>query len=383
MPPVPNFNFREQEIKEIHDAVESNDNKDKLWFVVHALAGTGKSEIARKYAAEYSSYYGRNCVWINSSSRKSLETAFIEIAERCELQIKDDDKKLKPMDYIINKVHEHLRIDRVLYVFDDVTNVMDIRDFLPDYVSSVSLITTQLTKWPKYEFRLRHLNMFNEDESNKYLVDCINEENKLIVGKATLAKIVTLLGGHPLALQQFVKAISNFSKDTVDQFINAFKSQTCKSLTLDMSLPPSNVTAIAAIKVNIERLKSSTDTELAISILNTVMYLDITEISMEVINMLFGDCDLLDITNAIQQLHSRSLLTNQNTAEGIQFLTVHSLIQKTVLLLHNETGCTSNYLEKCITTFLNAIKKNFWDDWFFHCNFGEYWVKHFLYNNDK
>jgi len=278
--PVSNFNFREQEIKEIHDAVEKCNNKDKLWFVIHALAGTGKSEIARKYIEEYCSYYNGNCVWIKSSSQESLESSFTGIAERCKLQIRDEKGDLKKIDYIIDKVHEHLRIDKVLYIFDDVVNQVGVHDFLPCYPSSVSLITTQLADWPEPEYKVKELGMFNADESSKFIVDSIKEEHRATISKETLDEIFILLGGHPLALQQFVKATTNFSNNSVERFITAFKSKLYKSLNLDTSLPPSKVSAIAAISINIERLRTSSDTELAASILDTAVYLDITEFSM-------------------------------------------------------------------------------------------------------
>jgi len=365
--PVSNFNFREQEIKEIHDAVE-NCNMDKLWLVIHALAGTGKSEIARKYAEEYRSYYSGNCVWIKSSSSQSLETAFIEIAKRCELQIRDDNGNLKGIDYIITKVHEHLRLDPVLFIFDDVVATKDIQEFLPDYPSSVSLITTQLANWSEPEYKVKELKMFNADESGKFLVDCIKEEHKQTISKETLEELLSLLGGHPLALQQFSKAASNFSKNTLGRFITDFKSKLYKSLNLNMSLPTSNVSATAAISINIERFRTSNDTELAITILDTAVYLDITEISMEVIEMLFNDCDILDVTNAIQQLHSRSLLNKRNTSESVQILTIHSLVQETVLMLYKKNKCTND-----------DIVRNSMDGHFFHSSFGENWTKHFLY----
>ena len=110
--------------------------------MVHALAGTGKSEMARKYAEVYRSYYGGNCVWIKSSSKESLESSFTKIAELCELPIKDANGNTKSIDYIVNEVHKHLRMDAMLYIFDDVVDQNDIRDFLPDYPSSVTIITS-------------------------------------------------------------------------------------------------------------------------------------------------------------------------------------------------------------------------------------------------
>lgn len=359
-PPVANFSFREEEMKEIHDIIVENSSKDKLWFVIQALAGTGKSEMARKYAEEYWSYYGGNCVWIKSSSQDFLEKAFAEIAECCELQTKDEFGNLKGIDYIIRKVHEHFKIDPFLYIFDDVVNIMDVQSFLPKSLSSVSLITTQIAEWPD-EFEVIELKMFNVDESSKFLFDSIKVEHKEAIDSKTSGEIFDLLGGQPMALQQFVTAINN-SKGSLEKFITAFIKKRGESLNLDISLPKLKVSAIAAININIERLRMSKNTELATEILETAVYLDITEISMAVFEMLFSDYDILDISNAIHQLHLRSLVIERD-----KLLSIHSLVKEAILIKHNEMECSNKYIANCMNTFDRLDDALLWSEpWYKH-----------------
>ena len=165
---VGSFTGREHLLKQIYQKIEQNKNK-AYHLVLHATAGTGKSEICRKYVEEYGKHFNENAIWLKSDSEDSLNKAFIELAEQLKIEIRDQQQNLKNMTAIIASVYNYLDDVEALFVFDDAWEFDIIKRFLPPYQKYTALITSQKNEWPTPDFEKVPINPFTDIESKTLL----------------------------------------------------------------------------------------------------------------------------------------------------------------------------------------------------------------------
>ena len=102
----------------MHQQIEHNKNQ-VYRLVLHAAAGTGKSEVVRRYVEEYKEQFNENVIWLKSDSEDSLNKAFIELTEHLKIEVRDQHQNLKSMATIITSVYDYLDDIETLFVFDD------------------------------------------------------------------------------------------------------------------------------------------------------------------------------------------------------------------------------------------------------------------------
>ena len=338
-----------------------------LRIVVHGMSGLGKSEIVRKYCDENGQTFDGNILWIDSTNKSTLESSFKDIAESLlRLDVKDDNGHYKGNSFIVDSVHKHFRSEKVLFVFDDVTDIKMLESFLPNYPESCALITSQLAEWPN-SFTLCKLKNLENTESELFLNNNLEGHVKLNADQTT--KVCEILQGHFLAMQQFVASINNTVLD-IDEYIKQLESKTAKMLNRTFQ---GDKSTIAAIQINMDRLNSTQDSNLASNILSHLAYFNGDEINFDVLKVLFPEQDGADLETALQKLSSYSLINKRNR----NIITVHSLIQETLKYEHDKMSNREMYLKNCIKMFQNQL--NVKEEISQHSQFAEKWYQQFIY----
>ena len=364
--PVTNFCGRNSELKHIHDIVESGKNS-MLRIVVHGMSGLGKSEIVRKYCDKYGKTFDDNILWIDSTNKPMLETSFRSIAETLlKLEIKDQNGHYKGNHFIVDSVHQYFRSEKVLFVFDDVTDINMLKPFLPSYSDSCSIITSQLADWP-ISFQPCKIKKLGIIDSELFLNNNLGDHVQLNAEQTT--KVCEILQGHFLALQQFLASIKNTVLE-VDEYIELLDSKTAKMLNTTFQ---GDKSTIAAIQINMERLNSTQGSNLAYEILNHLAYFNGEEINFDILKVLFPEYDRADLETALQKLSSYSLINKRNR----NIITVHSLVQETLKYEHDDMSDRETYLKNCLRMFQNQL--NVEKEILQHSQFAEKWYQQFIY----
>ena len=133
-PPISSFVGREKDIQRIHEnLIKMEDNKIAL--VITGFGGVGKTELVRHYCQEYGAkFYKSNTIWINTESVASITSAFNNVAELIKLGVKDAKGNFIDLKVVITKVFRFFAATNVLFVFDNVVNITDVKDFLSLHV---------------------------------------------------------------------------------------------------------------------------------------------------------------------------------------------------------------------------------------------------------
>ncbi|XP_066916790.1 uncharacterized protein [Clytia hemisphaerica] len=324
--PVSTFRGREKVLKEISDKVDQNED---LKLVIHAVAGTGKSEIVRQYYELNSAKFEQNILWIKSDTEDSLNASFIDIGEQLRLEVKDQNGSYKGINSIVDCVYRYLDDVPMLFVFDDVTDQKKLIKYLPSFKKQTVLITSQKSGWTQLEFESIHLEPFDEAESKKM----IRENSTKSLSEVQLNEVAQLIQGHPLSLQQFVAFINRTDLDVAD-FVQYFKAETGKPL---FETPYAH-SAVEAIKVNIDRLVSEdVESQLAVKVLKRLCYIDSEEVSMSVVKIICRDFHEVEVDSALFLLQELSLVNIRNLERrsGEAIVSIHSMIRETVLVINS------------------------------------------------
>ena len=120
--PVESFTGRTKELDELHELVQ---RKNELTVIsqitsISGLGGIGKSELARKYAHEYSQKYDGNVIWINAESYGILVESFHRLTQdELEISTKNIDGKEKDIKSIVKDVYKYFAKRKSLFIFDN------------------------------------------------------------------------------------------------------------------------------------------------------------------------------------------------------------------------------------------------------------------------
>ena len=133
-PPISSFVGREKDIQKIHESL-INMEDNKIALVITGFGGVGKTELVRHYCQEYGAkFYKSNTIWINAESVASITSAFNNVAEIIKLDVKDAKRNFVDPKVVLTKVFRFFAATNVLFVFDNVVNITDVKDFLSLYV---------------------------------------------------------------------------------------------------------------------------------------------------------------------------------------------------------------------------------------------------------
>ena len=373
-PPVKNFYGRDEEVANIHTMVRGSDN-NILNLVIHGLTGIGKSEIVRQYCHLHSKYFSENILWINAETNISLEGSFRSIAEIIKLNLKDMNGDYKNPETIVHDVHNYFANDKILYVFDNAMDMHSIIKFLPRYKPSVTIITSQCSNWG-LEFETMYIEQFNDNTSKMFLTNNLIKE----LSEKEIDDVLSLLDGHPLALQQVISFIDKTNIDP-SKYIKILKSKAAKILSKPINTKFKSISAITTIKTTVNTLLSQMECSLSMDLLNIMAHLNGKKINMQFLINAYPTLDEYEIDDALNIIKDYSLI-KMFKLNGEIIILIHSLVQIAVSEQQECEETTDRYLETVLKTIFKRddgkLIEQFSD---FDKNCYEHFI--FLFQNNK
>ena len=212
---VYSFTGREKELDDLHDLM-----KDCGTVVVTGLGGVGKTQLAIKYAWNYSKHYENGMIWIECESQADLTKCFLELAGKLGIRKLKEDRKPRDIEWIVKEIYQFFAGRSTLFVFNGAKIYSDLEKFLPRLPDPKDhpyiLITSRQTKWLPMMDQFPLIKQFNLDPfTPKEAIEFIKK--KLEITNHEQDKAVTELaeicGYLPLALQYAVECIKR--EDTI------------------------------------------------------------------------------------------------------------------------------------------------------------------------
>ena len=351
-PPISSFVGREKDVQRVHEnLIKMEDNKIAL--VITGFGGVGKTELVRHYCQEYGAkFYKSNTVWINAESVASITSGFNNVAELIKLDVKDAKGNFVDPKVVITKVFRFFAATNVLFVFDNVVNTTDVKDFLSLYVQvgvkkPFVIITSQNIAWGE-RFVTQNVKVFTPLIAEEF-VNCALKNN-LSLTKDNNRTICNLVEYLALALQQVVAYIQK-TGITVDNYIKEFKYQRQLLLSEKCNDLWYSQTVMTTWNMAINKIKEENN-PLALTIITIMSYLDGKNINKKLFLNLC-DNNVIALNKAIDILQQYSIInvseTNDNTKE---ILMVHSLVQ---FIISINEQLTNEEPVKLVLDFFNNI----------------------------
>ena len=165
--------------------------------VLTGMRGSGKTQLAAVVAARCEEECWPLVAWINAGSRKELIADLYELA----LRIGIDAPKDIPPENIIQRFLDQLRsaeaADR-LFVFDNVENLDDLRDLIPEGSGvRVVITTTRHLDWESLGWLPMTVGVFEREQSITLLCERSGDTHR-----ETADQIADALGDLPVAVTQ-------------------------------------------------------------------------------------------------------------------------------------------------------------------------------------
>ncbi|XP_077282925.1 uncharacterized protein LOC143908937 [Arctopsyche grandis] len=364
--PVKYFTGRQEQLEMIHRTLTENKKTTIISQAVSitGLGGIGKTELAVKYANDYSDYFD-SIVFINSEKKENIETSFKSLAVLLGIQIMDEKKnegsqstqqEINIKD-IVQSIYRYFDVTKVLIIFDNVEAYSSIKDVIHSGSSRSKNISTLITSrnrnWDvgeKGEIELIQLEKFTEDEAMNFVKNSLSNENEKDV-----KKLITTLGRLPLAMKQAIGYIKEQNKKikkrgpkklTVNDYLNLYEKE--NATLLDIGHNPTddvyNKTVMTTWMITIKKIEENTQCgKLALNIFNILAYLSPENIHIE---ELFSDLvtDEEEMWNAVELLDLYSMIDlNQGVAH------IHRLVQQVTRNRLKSTNEEENVLRQALT----------------------------------
>ena len=171
----------------------------------------------RQFAQQYESKYS-NTAWINAESQKTIEESFKHLAAILKLELDHNNT----MEAIVTKVYKHIETfcdpNASLIIFDNVTDLVEIRNSLPTASSIKSppliVMTANVPSEAYRNVQLKELHLAEALEVFQAFMKL--SPSKLLEVKHLLEELALLVGCHPLAL---VISASHISRNKNTRYV--------------------------------------------------------------------------------------------------------------------------------------------------------------------
>jgi len=215
--PISSFTSRDEELKDIKTCF--NELSDSHYgIIIHGLSGVGKSELAKKYAAQNLNDFDSNIIFLDASDiEKSIEDFGIYAA----IPTVNDDKTAKTYTQIVSQINKYFRHEKVLFILDNAVPKLEkkCKELQCNNDNISILITSQNSAWSD-GFKQIHLESFSKDSACRFLENSLN----LSESNNSIKSIAEKLNGHPLALQTCISFIKG-TRMTSDEYLEMLQKQ--------------------------------------------------------------------------------------------------------------------------------------------------------------
>jgi len=386
-PPVGNFFSRDAEIKELHRKLTNSKDprNQKMGVVLSGFGGIGKTETCREYWRRYKAVYENIIIWINCESSSSMEKAFYDIANRCEMNwIRKADRTYIPIEKVVYLVYDHFSKPKdgqtnrkVLFIMDNLNELNIISKFLPtsSNVSPYILITSQCKYWGN-QFEVLPMDVFSEAESVQFM------QNNLIGSEknAGIIKLVRCLSYHPLALQQAISYMKN-NYIAISDYLRLLEKRK-EELLAEPPDENENHSVYTTLSLALTKLQEKRNQN-SLHLLSIMAHLDGKDIQKSLL-LNFVENDLYLLNSALTMLQKYSFINISHPkiekAMLTQTVTIHSLTQSFICIQQRKNGTFQNTLQTIARYFREDIKKRISDN---QLRLLGLWYHHFIHIYEK
>lgn len=292
--------------------------------VITGLGGIGKTQLAANYVSTYISEY-KLIGWINASDAVSIQNSYFELIEKLEPRFCNIETN---KDYVFGYIKKWLdNNDKWLMIYDNVKNLMEISELLPNPINGHIIITSQNAKWSKFNPTIELTNL-NSQESIKFLMKRSEKDYEI-----DMEELVLTLDNFPLALEHAASYVHKTSR-SFSYYLNKFKLRKSEMLSNAKKPDDYNYTIATTWEIAFDEIKESCPD--AIEFLYFISFLAPDNIPLEMlktekksdINIIEILSDDLRIDNAIQNLLNYSLINCDNNFTNM--INVHRLVQAVI-----------------------------------------------------
>ncbi|MBA3814567.1 MAG: hypothetical protein H0X26_08835 [Alphaproteobacteria bacterium] len=335
------FTGRKETLEQIHNGFEKGD----YIIALVGFLGTGKTQIARRFAELSKSEY--DIVWFIDAKASIVDqfrglAAFLNRSSNV-TKAKKININAQPSN-LLEQIHVFLKLTpkKWLLVLDNVQERGAILDFLPpktDTSQGKILVTTRSEIGWENPIKIGN---FSHQESMSLLKDIIQTDNE-----DYLDKLAALLFNHPLSLTQAGCYLRKYSNTSVKNYISLFTNrrkdlwdneETMIKEDEDIKDFHDNyhMTGSTALRLSLEELKNRSP--LALKLLYHTAFLHNSEIPADILAALsknLGYEPIFECNDAIHQLTKLSLFEKNKIASARahdnSFFNMHDLTQVVLL----------------------------------------------------
>lgn len=332
---------------------DSPSNVEELITVVAGSGGIGKTQLVRQYVYENKSNYDNNIFWINADKEESIVDGFKTLAnEKLCISTKGANGAEKKINLIIEDVYEFFAGKKLLFIYDNVESMENIRQFLLSGTGPTKpyiIITSRRQEWHE-AIKVIRLEELQLNEATEFVSAMLGNAGD---SQEEVALLAEDLQCFPLALRQATAYISyqrNTGNYTISNYRTNYKRQ--RQELLDSKIFQNGVstyteTTFTTWNNTITTIEQHpTYGALAIKILNTIAYFAPDNIHRESLIDLVDENDTANGTtlyflcfirqrlpvekekvliSAIDLLVKYSMISSQNSQST---LSIHRVVQE-------------------------------------------------------
>ncbi|RMJ08732.1 hypothetical protein CDV36_011642 [Fusarium kuroshium] len=370
------FKGRTQELIDLHEMLMDKERREDgtSAVLIWSIPGGGKTHLAREYAFKHKHDYPGGIFWVRAKSPEDIMDAFVRIAKhamaRNEIEIQDE-TALQDRDKVIPLVREWLnQSENWLLILDGVLHdTPDLADCIPDAANTSMILTSTDTSIAgNHNFdnpQKLELGPLSEDEAQILLLEEMDRKKTWTPDDLARAlEIARLTEGLPLAIHAAAGQM-RATREPMSKYIRSYKKR-----------PQAG--GLGAYKAVREKLEERGETEA----LNLMYLLSFFSGSIPV-EMLALGLEALDnrtpvltnnamgkgslnktftvliafalIEREIEDVPSSG--SSHTTAEPLDVLKIHTIVQSFFLEALKEQGQFEFWLERAAAVFLKSFDK--------------------------
>ncbi|NJR16943.1 MAG: tetratricopeptide repeat protein [Calothrix sp. CSU_2_0] len=258
---IPHFVGRSEELEAIHEKLYAQNNTVAI-SAVSGMGGVGKTELAVKYAREHTDDYPGGICWLNARDANlgAGIIQFVQLQMGLEVPQQDFQGNVLTLVQQVAWCWQNWRPSEglVLVVLDDVTELKEIKEFLPKTNNRFRILITTRQRRIDINYAEISLNVLSEDEALSLLKGILGEHERHLIERLQDEASYKV---HPL-IREFLQAKLTESAE-IKEFQQAF---TNTFMEIAQTIPQSpTLEFIDSVKIAIPHL-----TEVAENLIDAV-----------------------------------------------------------------------------------------------------------------